>query len=150
MLPSDEFKVETPFLGSYTPPPETANDTLGYLRITLGKKEIKEQINAVFFKYLVMATAFLMFGTFITYYLARRITQPLNRLIKGISDSRKDGVFHQLPVEGKNEIGNLAIAFNRLSATVEKRDKEKKQLEDKLWQAQKMEAIGTLGRGHCA
>ncbi|MDX9788040.1 MAG: ATP-binding protein [Desulfobacterales bacterium] len=147
VLSDSAYSVSTPLLGELGTPPSTSHNLLGYLRLTLDKSRMKRQLLFVLFNNLVIAVFFLAVGTLITFYLAQRITQPLQRLTVAAVKSGKDGIFHRLPVENQNEIGNLAKAFNSLAEVLDKQNLEKQQLEDKLWQSQKMEAIGTLAGG---
>jgi signal transduction histidine kinase len=123
------------------------NDLLGFICIGLSKAGMQNQLSLLFMRNLAMAALFLIVGLFTTFLIARQITQPLKRLTQAAITSGTAGVFHKLPVESPNEIGELAAAFNELSTALDKRDLEKQLLEEKLWQAQKMEAIGTLAGG---
>jgi signal transduction histidine kinase/CheY-like chemotaxis protein len=140
------YNINTPFwegLGAKRNRPKI----LGYLCLTLGKAGMKRQLLLALIRNMAIAAGFLVLGTLITFILAQRITKPLKRLTQAAITSSHEGVFHKLPVDSRNEIGKLATAFNYLSDALDRRDQEKKLLEEKLWQAQKMEAIGTLAGG---
>jgi signal transduction histidine kinase len=87
---------------------------LGFIRITMSNTPMEAQLAAILMKDFFISLCFLLLGTIVTYYLARRITRPLKRLTQGVLISGEEGFLHKLPVESKNEIGNLAVAFNRM------------------------------------
>ncbi len=146
IMTDNGYNINTPFwegLGAKRNRPKI----LGYLCLTLGKAGMKRQLLLALIRNMAIAAGFLVLGTLITFILAQRITKPLKRLTQAAITSSHEGVFHKLPVDSRNEIGKLATAFNYLSDALDRRDQEKKLLEEKLWQAQKMEAIGTLAGG---
>ena len=101
----------------------------------------------VIFHTVGMGFGFLILGALVTYVLASRISRPLRQLTDGIVKFGRDGVRDKLPVGTRNEIGNLAQAFDKMAEDLARREAEKQQLEMQLRQTQKMEAIGTLAGG---
>lgn len=147
VMPASDFKVQTALMDATAEQRQAPDNILGYLRITLGKSAMRAQLLMVLLRNLMIAMCFLVIGTLVTFYIANRITQPLKRLTEAVVASGEAGALSRIPVESRNEIGNLAVAFNNLSLALERRNLEKQQLEEKLWQSQKMEAIGTLAGG---
>jgi signal transduction histidine kinase len=56
-----------------------------------------------------------MLALILAFVLARRITQPLQELTAGAEEIAAGAVGHRLAVRGKNEVGQLARAFNYMS-----------------------------------
>jgi signal transduction histidine kinase len=112
-MPDSDFGVITPLLeGSTTW--QRKDLPLGFIRVTMSKALVKNQLAAILWKEFFICLCFLFVGTLITYFLARRITWPLKRLAKGVIVSGKEGRLHELPVETGNEIGQLTVAFNEM------------------------------------
>lgn len=117
VVPDSDFGIATPLLeGSQKGQPERT--ILGFIRITMEKNLLKKQLAAIMLKVFFVCVCFLLLGTLITYFLARRITRPLKRLTQGVIRSEREGRLQTLPVESENEIGNLAVAFNRMVASL--------------------------------
>jgi len=120
---------------------------IGFVRITVGKSALNKRLGALLVKSVVIAIIFLIVGSGITYFTVKRITNPLNTLIKGVQTLGNGDFGEKVPVETEDEIGKLAMAFNQMSESLLRREEEKKQLEEQLRHSQKMEAIGTLAGG---
>lgn len=117
VVPDSDFGVTIPLWeGSIKGQPEKT--ILGFIRITMKKTLLKKQLAAIMVKVFLICVCFLLLGTLITFFLARRITRPLKRLTQGVIRSEMEGRLQTLPVESGNEIGNLAVAFNRMVASL--------------------------------
>ncbi|MFO7766465.1 MAG: cache domain-containing protein [Pelovirga sp.] len=74
---------------------------------------------------------------------AKVLTDPIQRMISVIRKVRQGRLDEQMPVESQDELGELAIAFNRMTRMLRKN----KELEAALAQQGKMASLGVLSSG---
>ena len=60
----------------------------------------------------------------ISLYVTRRITKPLNKLTEGTKIIGKGNLKHRINIESKDEIGELAAAFNKMTCDLGKSRKK--------------------------
>ena len=120
---------------------------IGFIKIVLGKDAMKSQLYGFVFKALLIATITAALASLSIVMVVRGITSPLDNLARGIKAIGTNGASEPVPVDTNDEIGNLARAFNEMSASIEKRKAENFHLEMQLRQAQKLESLGTLAGG---
>ena len=89
---------------------------------------------------LVAMTLFFLFWGFLTFFVVRKIIQPL-RLIERTTMQIAEGNFEPLPVpDTKDETERVIRAFNRMVSELERR-------QNQLVQAKKLSSLGTLTSG---
>ncbi len=119
-------------------PPEYR--TIGLARIVLEKTELNRRVWHLLLVGVSLFLLFLLLGVAGTYMLLRGLTEPLNSLMEGVRNVGQGDFSLRVPVETVDEIGKVAVAFNTMAETLERREAEKTALEKQLLQAQKMEA----------
>jgi signal transduction histidine kinase/CheY-like chemotaxis protein len=120
---------------------------IGFVRIAFTTELLNKNLHDILFRSIIISVLFMIPGWIIIYYIARKITRPLNRLTEGVAAVGSGGAVEEVPVETKDEIGNLASAFNNMVDSLRRKEIEKQEIENQLRHAQKMEAIGTLAGG---
>ena len=60
-----------------------------------------------------------VFSSYISFLSIRSITRPINELIKGTEIIGKGNLKHKIDIKSKDEIGELATAFNKMTASLE-------------------------------
>ena len=123
------------------------NRIIGFVCISIDKTMLNKRLDDLLAKSISIGIIFLIIGSLFIYILAKGITKPLNRLTQSVNILGKRGVVKKVPVETEDEIGKLAMAFNDMSESLKKREKEKHLLEEHLRHSQKMETIGTFAGG---
>lgn len=120
---------------------------IGFVRITVSKANLIKQLETLLVKSALICLLFLISGAGAIYFTVKRIVRPLYTLTAGVQKLGTGELGQTVTVETEDEIGRLALAFNQMSESLLRRETEKKQLEERLRQAQRLEAIGTLAGG---
>jgi len=120
---------------------------IGYVRVTMDRSLVLKEVRRIFIRNLLLALVFVVSGSVTIYLILRRITKPLIMLTQRVKYFGEGISVEKIPVEAKDEIGNLAEAFNSMIDDLRRREHEKEGMEDKLRHAEKMEAVGGLARG---
>ena len=121
-------------------PRQTEYRTIGYIRIVLDKADLKKRIRELCLVGALFLALFLFLGISGAYHFLKGITDPLNRLMGGVLTVGKGDLSMRIPIETRDEIGKVAVAFNTMAETLERREAEKADLEEQLRIAQKKEA----------
>lgn len=95
-------------------------------------------------KYVILLPLVIGFIAALLVLLASKIlTDPIQKMITVIRRVKQGRLDEQMPVEGRDELGELAVAFNRMTRML----KKNKELESALAQQGKMASLGVLSSG---
>ncbi|MDH4101243.1 MAG: diguanylate cyclase [Nitrospirota bacterium] len=81
-------------------------------------KLIAANVRRVKMLFLVMVLSVILFGIFLSIYISRSITHPLLELHKGVTIISEGNLSHRLETGSKDEIGELAQEFNRMTESL--------------------------------
>ncbi len=119
-------------------PPEYR--TIGLVRIVLSKADLNRRVGNLLLVGVLFLAVFLLLGIAGAYKVLKGLTNPLNSLMEGVRTVGKGNLSQRVPIETADEIGKVAMAFNTMAETLERREAEKAELEEQLRVAQKMKA----------
>lgn len=92
------------------------------------------QVNAMERRSLLVLVAAVLLALGLAFAFSRGVTQPLKGLIAGALELAKGTFGAQVPVKGKNELGELAGTFNYMSQQLSAYDQETRRLYEGLEQ----------------
>ena len=119
------------------------DEQLGYVQVNLLLDNIREIQHDNFLRRLLATSLVFMFGIILTFLLAQRYTMPIRRLVDGVKRVSGGDLTVTMPVETRDEIGELAESFNEMVVQL----REREHLEKRLYEAEHLSKVGQLASG---
>ena len=119
------------------------DEQLGFVQVNLLLDNIREIQHDNFIRRLIATSLLFMFGILLTFFLAKRYTMPIHRLVEGVKRVSGGDLAVTMPVETRDEIGELAESFNEMVAKL----REREHLEKRLYEAEHLSKVGQLASG---
>ena len=96
---------------------------------------------------LALGLVSILAGSILVFLISHTFTRPLQSLVDGVRALDRGDFKYPLDTAGGDEVAEVTATFDRMRANLQKTLTEQKQLEQRLRQAHKMEAIGRLAGG---
>ncbi len=144
---SDELHVgnERYFAASLSLSPELSDSPMLFvLRSDADTIAFLDRINRLLLRVGFVA---ILAGICLAFLISHTFTRPLGTLVRGVYALEHGNFDYPLSVEGRDEVAEMTLAFDRMRTTLQKNITERQQLEEQLRQSQKMEALGRLAGG---
>lgn len=94
----------------------TTNELTGWkIGGTMYTSEISDSAAPIFNKTLITVVIALLVGTVVTFFIIRSIVQPIRRLVGSTLAISEGDLTHQIEVNGKDEIAELAVSFRNMT-----------------------------------
>jgi signal transduction histidine kinase len=116
---------------------------LGYVHINLLLDNIREIQHDNFMNRLLATSLVFILGMVVTIFLARRYTEPINRLAAGVKQVARGDLSVTFSVDRRDETGQLAENFNEMVQKL----REREALEKRLFEAEHLSKVGQLASG---
>jgi signal transduction histidine kinase len=99
--------------------------TIGAVRLGLSLKSVDAYISEILKWRLGLIVAFLTLSTLAIYGFSRRITRPIKQLTDQATQIAKGHLEQEIPVDSRDEIGQLALRFNDMARSLKGNINEK-------------------------
>ena len=110
---------------------------------------LRQLRNATFFFFLIRVAVIGLFFVTMTYFHYRMAVMPLRRVSSFFKDvvNRHRGLDIHLDAQDYGEVNELTESFNWMMVHLKKSEEERKEMEERVLQADKLASIGRLGAG---
>jgi len=144
---------------------ESSSQPIGYVRVVLSLSRISKEWKAALMLFAVITFLFLFVSMEVSGRLVRKVTKPVDTLMKGVEEISKGNFNFRIPLSSTDEIGRLAKTFNlmaenlqksreeiekynkRLEEIVQERTRRLRETQSQLYQAGKLAAVGEMAAG---
>ncbi len=121
----DTFEFWMPVITGLTYPDEDAflynknlfpkkDRIMGFVEVILDESILNKQLKALLFKGILIGIIFSMAGAVATYFMVKRITNPIKKLSNASVEIGKGNLEVKVEIASKDEIGRLAASFNKM------------------------------------
>ncbi len=122
-------------------------DRWGSIKIGLSLEETRKEMRQTRLMLLLIGGGGLLIGVVGAILLAQRITGPLKKLVEATVRISKGKLAQRIDITSRDEIGNLAKSFNKMSRQLLLARKKMEEANVKLIQAEKLASIGRISAG---
>ncbi len=123
--------------------PISQNDpSLGFINLGVSDALWKEKINSSRRGILAVAALSLIFGILVVWFLSNYFVKPIQKITEGVRRFATSDTDEPLPVEGADEFGAIAAAFNEMKVKIkdaQKDEVEKERMQKEMQVAQEIQ-----------
>jgi len=159
------FVVTAWYITAYEPIRDIEGRTIGMLYVGMLEKPYIDLRNRVMATFTGLAGLCALFLLGLLSFVAGRITRPLALMVEATGKIARGDLSHRVQIEGRDEIGQLARAFNlmtenlrnaredltqwgrTLERRVEERTRQLRETQDQLIQSEKLASLGKIAAG---
>jgi two-component system NtrC family sensor kinase len=159
------FVVTAWYITAYRPIKDVSGRTIGMLYVGMLERPYVDLRNRVMATFAGLAALCALFLLGLLAFIARRITRPLAVMVDATGKIAQGDLRHRVNLEGWDEIGRLARAFNQmtdelslahedltqwgqtLERRVEERTRELRETQDQLIVSEKLASLGKMAAG---
>ena len=101
-----------------TTPVSHEDERVGYIRLGISLERIREKVNKRILNSSVLVVIFISIGLVMCFFFSRSFSKPIRQLLEGVKRIGRGDLSHHVKVQNKDEIGELAVAFNQMMVSL--------------------------------
>jgi signal transduction histidine kinase len=121
-----------------------SSDKWGSVKIGLSLEEMRSEMRRTRLALMLIGGIGFLLAMAGATLVARRISQPIKKLVDGTVRIAKGDFRHRIEIGSKDELGNLAQSFNEMTARLMAAREQMEEAHKRLLQAEKLASIGRL------
>jgi len=118
----DDIEIAKLFVGEkkhntmldITTPVSHENERVGYIRLGISLERIREKVNKRILNSSILVVIFISIGLVLCFFFSRSFSKPISQLLEGVKKIGQGDLSHHVKIQNKDEIGELAVAFNQM------------------------------------
>lgn len=94
---------------------------IGYVHVGVSENKVREQILSASRTLSLMALSAIILGGMFAYFIGRRLTEPILKLTEGANRINRGILDQKIPVNTRDELGELATTFNDMASSLDQK-----------------------------
>lgn len=142
------FVVNNWYIAAYEPIKNIKGEIIGILYVGLLEEKFTDMRKNTMGIFLGITFAGMALALIISYFLASGILKPISRLVRASKRLAKGDLTQRVKFTSKDEIGELAEAFNFMASSIKERDDQlKARAQQKIQESERLASLGRLAAG---
>jgi len=142
------FVVNNWYITAYEPIENIKGEIIGILYVGLLEEKFTDIQKKTMGIFLGITLAGMALALIISYFLTSGILKPVNRLVYASKQLAKGDLTQRVELTSKDEIGELAEAFNFMASSIKERDDQlKARTQQKIQESERLASLGRLAAG---
>lgn len=91
------------------------DERVGYIRLGISLERIGEKVDKRILNSSILVAIFISIGLVMCFFFSRSLSKPISHLLEGVKKIGQGDLSHHVTVQNRDEIGELAVAFNQMT-----------------------------------
>ncbi len=139
------YVVNNWYITAYEPIKDAYNHIIGILYVGVLEQKYLDIQRQTILTFLGITVLGAMIAMAVSYFIANRISVPINKLVSASQDVARGNLDTQVEIKTNDELEYLADSFNTMAQSLKRRDKQLKDFATKrIMQSERLALIGQL------
>ncbi len=142
------FVVNNWYLTAYEPIRNVSNQIIGILYVGILEEKYTDMRKRAITTFIGIVLLGVMTAILVSHLLARTILKPLRLMAVAAKQIARGNLNHRINVDTRDELGELAAAFNTMASSLKERDEQLKEFtRQQIMRSERLATLGQLSAG---